>query len=546
MQQMRGAAGSAVAMVILVAGSALAAPGALPSNGTQVNKDPARGIDPTKSGGRTDVVGGSLTAGGAESPWIAFEQKSGSGQHIFVRVFKSGAWKTQGQSLNIDPAAQAEGPAIDFAGPNRATPWVAWYEPSSDLGGALQVFASRFCAAANAVCSAANVWIPEGQDRSGGNAIPSLNIHTDRDAENPSIAGGATTAGNDPGPWVAWQEKDGNIASSGTHDQIFVSKPVKLGSAGAACPVGTKPAGGPSVSFFCWQQVGLERLAKSGSNVGATDPTLNVDPSRAGVEPDVAFTGPSDTVTWVVWYEEGASHLGLHSNAMVFAAKVVANGGADGGFAWRAEGRDTASFDGTLDNSGTNSFGACAESSANEERCALNKNVNKDAVDARVASGTLTDAGTTVPWVVWSEDLGGGTHGIFISRLVNGDHFELFNAGQPVSTITRNATKPDIEFLGHVPYVSWLEKVSGKERLFVGHFKNAATSPQFVLDTPGGVKLLPGTTITTVTGFRQPIATTCQANPFTSDGSACPGGTRFPFFSFTKVGSPQRIFAQHR
>ena len=73
--------------------------------------------------------------------------------------------------------------------------------------------------------------MPEGQDR--GSGVPSLNIHTNRDAENPSVAGGATVSGNAPVPWVAWQEEDGNVAGSGNHDQIFVSKPVKNAAANA-------------------------------------------------------------------------------------------------------------------------------------------------------------------------------------------------------------------------------------------------------------------------------------------------------------------------
>ena len=67
--------------------------------------------------------------------------------------------------------------------------------------------------------------MPEGQDR--GSGVPSLNIHTDKEAENPSVAGGAAVPGNDPVPWVAWQEQDGNVNGSGNHDQIFVSKGVK-------------------------------------------------------------------------------------------------------------------------------------------------------------------------------------------------------------------------------------------------------------------------------------------------------------------------------
>ena len=54
--------------------------------------------------------------------------------------------------------------------------------------------------------------------------MPSLNINTDREAENPAVAGGATVAGADPVPWVAWQEIDGANAEGDQRDQIFVSR----------------------------------------------------------------------------------------------------------------------------------------------------------------------------------------------------------------------------------------------------------------------------------------------------------------------------------
>src|ERR1700744_2622402 len=173
----------------------------LPADGSQVNNDPAAGIDPHQNAGASDVVGGSLWLNGPRVPWGTFEQQSGSSQQIFVRAFKNGQWVTQGKSLNISPNVEAEAPSIDFAGAGRNVPWTSWYEPNQALGGAKQVFASRFDPTANA-------WVPEGQDR--GSGVPSLNIHTDKEAENPSVAGGATVPGNAPVPWVTWEEQGGN------------------------------------------------------------------------------------------------------------------------------------------------------------------------------------------------------------------------------------------------------------------------------------------------------------------------------------------------
>ena len=342
-------AGLAAVGVLLAGPAARAAFLPLPANGSQVNNDVANAIDPNQDAGVSDVAGGTLTAGKVQVPWATFEQKSRDSQQIFVRAFKNGAWVTQGfpASLNIDPTAEAEAPSIDFAGAGRTVPWVAWYEPNAAFGPPTNIFASRFNAGAN-------LWLPSGQDRSGGSHLPSLNIHTDRTAENPSVAGGAAVAGADPVPWVAWEENDG-VASDTTRRQIFVAKALEQATAGPACPIGTKPAGGNNENGFCWQQVGLERLdPTSPTSLDKGDPTLNVDPTRSGVEPDIAFTGNGDTVAWVVWYEEDPTGIsGLRSNEMVFAARMVADGTADGGFHWLAVGNGTAGQTNVLDTSGT-------------------------------------------------------------------------------------------------------------------------------------------------------------------------------------------------
>jgi hypothetical protein len=518
-----------LAAALVAAGTAGAVIG-LPSDGSQVNNDPAVGIDPNQNAGLSDVVGGSLAAGGPRVPWATFEQQTGSAQQIFVRAFKNGQWVTQGQSLNIDRNVEAEAPSIDFAGPGRTVPWDAWYEPNAALGKETQIFASRFVAPAN-------TWQPEGQDRGGG--APSLNINTDKEAENPSVAGGAAVPGADPVPWVAWEEQDGNVNGSGNHDQIFVSKGVKQAAANAPC-TGFKPSANNSVSNFCWQQVGLDRLAKDGGSSATGDPTLSIDPSRNGVEPDIAFTGPSDKVAWTVWYEKDASNIGLRNNEQVFAAKIVADPNADGGFHWQAVGNGTAGQTNILDTSGANGFGPCAASTAAEDACSLNKVAGNDAEDPRVASGTLTPGGTTVPWVVWSEDVG-GHHAIFVSRLV-GDHFELFNGGNPVSAPDQDAGTPDITFYGNTPYISWTVSKGDVKKGFVGHFDQYGA---FVADTPGGISLNPKHGAAPLIDARVPLSSSCTADPFTADGSTCaPGQINAAFDTFTTAGSPQRLFSQ--
>jgi hypothetical protein len=127
---------------------------------------------------------------------------------------------------------------------------------------------------------------------------------------------------------------------------------------------------------------------------------------------------------------------------------------ADGGFSWKAEGNGTTGQTAILDTTGANGFGNCAASVAAEDGCSLNKVAGNDAEDPRVATGSLDPTKLTVPWVVWSEDVG-GHHAVFVSRLVDGDHFELFNNGNPISG-NADAATPDITFFGNTPYISWV------------------------------------------------------------------------------------------
>jgi hypothetical protein len=535
--------------VLASAGSAFALQGLPP--GQQVNNDPAAGINPALSvsgeaPSNADVVGGALTAGKVAVPWAVFRQATTGKDQIFSRSFAGGAWTTRGAgtvgggsvspafsgSLNFDQAQDGEAPAIDFAGAGRTVPWATWYENTS--GGAFgsnNIFASRFDATQNK-------WVFAGQGRGLGGAagvqVPSLNIHTNQDAENPSVAGGSFTPGGNPGPWITWQETSPTTTGTVTNpDQIFVEKP--LGPGRTDC-TGVTPAGGAPLGGFCWQQTGNHRLGG--------DPSLNVDPTRNGIEPDIAFTGPSDSVPWVVWYETdttGTSTPALQSNDMVFAAKGI-TGAQDGGIQWQVVGSQ---LQGILDNSGANGFGTCAASAVNEQQCSLNKtpaDVNTDAEDPRVAAGTMNPANPTVPWVAWDEGPHNGVHQVFVSRLVGtgtAAHFELANNGAPISIGANDSSRPDITFSGNTPYVTWHEDIGGGvEKAFVGHFVNAA-NPTFVLDS-SNTPLSP----TSSADVREPISSGCTANPFNADGTACQGGAvGTPFFLSTNGTSTRSLFA---
>jgi hypothetical protein len=543
--------------VLASAGSAMALQGLPP--GGQVNDDSAAGINPALSVSgedptNADVVGGALTAGKVAVPWSIFRQTEASGakDQIFSRSFAGGVWTTRGNgtvgggsisppfsgSLNFDQGQDGEAPSIDFAGAGRTVPWATWYEHTA---GATfnnnNIFASRFD---NTGDANQGKWIFAGQGRGVGGAagvqVPSLNIHTNQDAENPSVAGGSFTPGNNPGPWITWQETSPTTTGTVTNpDQIFVEKPIGPGSANCT---GVTPGGTASAPLggFCWQQTGNQRLGG--------DPTLNVDPTRNGIEPDIAFTGASDSVPWVVWYETdttGTSTPTLQSNDMVFAAKGIAGTG-DGGIQWQVVGNQA---QGLLDTSGANGFGACAATAAAEQQCSLNKtpaDVNTDAEDPRVAAGTMNPANPTVPWVAWDEGPHNGVHQVFVSRLVGtgaAAHFELANNGAPISIGANDSSRPDITFSGNTPYVSWHEDTGGGvEKAFVGHFVNAA-NPTFVLDS-SNTSLTP----TSQADVREPISSGCTANPFNADGATCQGGAiGTPFFLFTNGTSPLSLFS---
>jgi hypothetical protein len=279
------------------------------------------------------------------------------------------------------------------------------------------------------------------------------------------------------------------------------------------------------------------------------DPSQNIDRARDGVEPDIAFTGPNDTVPWVVWYEKGTGGAGLSSKDMVFASKAVApaslptppTGTVDGGFAWVSVGSGTTSgTQGVLDNTPT-SGGFCGQNATNEAACSLNKNAIKDAEDPRVAAGTMNAANATVPWVTWDEDVN-GVKQIFVSRLVGGTHFEVANQGQPISLGANDSTRPDITFSGNTPYVSWREDEGGATKLFLGHFVNPA-NPTFVLDE-SNIALTPTGAGAGQADVRSPISSGCIATPQNADGAACQGGAiGTPFFLFTQGSSPLTLFA---
>ena len=151
----------------------------------------------------------------------------------------------------------------------------------------------------------------------------------------------------------------------------------------------------------------------------------------------------------------------------------------------------------------------------------------------------MNPANPTAPWVTWDETVG-GVHQVFVSRFVAtpAPHFQIVNGGQPISTGGVDSTRADITFSGNTPYVTWREATSAGTVGFVGHFVGAA-NPTFVLDE-SDIPLTP----TAQADVREPISSSCTANPFNADGAACQGGAvGTPFFLFTNGTNPRGLFA---
>ena len=462
---------------------------ALPPGG-QVNDDKAAGIDKTLSvsgegPANADVVGGALTGGKPAVPWAVLRQTEPAGAHdqIFARSFAGGSWTTRGSgtvggrssaapqfsgSLNFDQGQDGEAPAIDFAGTERTVPWATWYENTSGtelrkqqhLREPLRQHGRRQPGQVDLRRPG-----PRHRRRLGAGPVAEHRHQPGRrkPVDRRRLGGRPDEARSVGDVRRSSPASKGSIRSS-PRGRSGRGWPTATASRPRAC---RSKATCPRSAGFCWQQTGIPR--------SGTDPSLNVDTSREGVEPDIAFTGTNDGVPWIVWYEKGPSANGLHANEMVFAAKGVKDGeAANGGFHWVAVGQ---AFSGTLDTSGTNHLGPCGESGAAEVRCSLNRNTNANAEDPRVASGTMNPANPTSPWVTWDEEVN-GVKQVFVSHLVGSGaeaHFELANGGAPISTGTGDATRPDITFSGHTPYVTWRQEVEGTTKAFTGHFANPAT-----------------------------------------------------------------------
>ena len=387
--------------------------------------------DKTQAAAGYKIEMGSLEAGKPLGAWITWSEKQGNTQQIFVSKQNGNKFEPAGASLNIHSNLVAEGPSIDFAGTDRTVPWVSWFEPSPRAGASpKQVFASRFNAASG-------LWIPAGQDR-GGNE-PSLNIHTNKLAQDPNLVGGTTDPTKAPSPWVCWQE----VSANNNAVEIFVSHAVS----------DTTALGG-----FKWQPVGLNRSGTASD----PEPSVNLDVT-GGSNSDhckIVFAETSNAVPWVVWAEKLRT-----SPTQIFVARAVADATAGaGGFKWQF-------------------VPNCTPQDAS--KCALNVNPTKDAFEPAMAAGTVIAGQATVPWIVWTEVGSNGKLQIFVNRLDQVSRNAFLNVGGSLNVDQgRDAHAPDITFINNVPFVAWDEEVGTTRRLFIRHLASDPQTGTWVLDTP--------------------------------------------------------------
>ncbi len=380
--------------------------------------------DPGQAARSPALAAGSATAGAAANLWAAWAENAQGGlRQILVSELVDNVFQPRGASLNIHANVVADQPSLAFAGENRAVPWVAWSEPSPGFGNVPQVFASRFNAATG-------LWQPAGQDR--GDHEPSLNLNTAREATHPFIFGGSGDPARLPVPWVVWEE----LSGGSNFAQIFVAHGVQDDAA---------------LGGFHWQAVGAARATG--------EPSLNVDSRRDGLHPSAAFAEADNAVPWVAWYELGAGRP-----SRVFAARGLPDASSPGGFKW-------------LD------VPACT---ADEASCALNLDPGHDAEDPSLAAGALVAGEAAVPWIAWAEVGANDKSQVVVARLDVSTENSFVQVGGSLNVDPEHdAVQPSLVFLGHVPYVAFLED-DGNGRLAtqLRHLASDAQTGTWALDTP--------------------------------------------------------------
>ena len=250
---LRRAALAGAGAALIAAGSAGAVAG-LPSDGAQVNDDPAP-IDPGAERRASDVAGGALAAGGPACPGRRSSRSVGRlAADLRPRLQERRLGDAGSRVAQHRPDAEAEAPSIDFAGrgSHRALGRLVRAERAARRP--TNIFASRFNAAANR-------WLPSGQDRGAAHPV----------AQHPHEHGGEPLGrrrrhGRGQRPRALDHmggERRRRRLRTATTDLRLEGR--QAGRRRQPC-TGFKPSDGDNVNGFCLQQVGLDRLARGGGS----------------------------------------------------------------------------------------------------------------------------------------------------------------------------------------------------------------------------------------------------------------------------------------
>ena len=145
---------------------------------------------------------------------------------------------------------------------------------------------------------------------------------------------------------------------------------------------------------------------------------------------------------------------------------------------------------------------------------------------------------------MWAEDTGTGKHAIFVVAAGRRRPLRAVQRRRPASR-TRAATpaRPDITFFGNVPYVSWIEAQGERQARIRRPFRQRRVRARHV---PLASRWRRGPSRASLIDARVPLSSSCTADPFTNDGSACPvAAVNAPFLTCSPpADSPQRLFGQ--
>jgi hypothetical protein len=185
-------------------------------------------------------------------------------------------WQSVADTLNFDPARNAQEPDMVFAGVGNVTPWVVWRETNTE--GIGHIFAK---------VAITQSWQSVGRQEACGNseAACTLNLNPEHNAGRPRIAAGTLSNETSATPWVVFAEQ----AATGVYE-IRVLR-LDIGAPTDNTDDRFTPVGG-SVNAQC--------LSQGSFTV------------QGGGQPDIYFVGHVPHVAWVEGLGSGGQLFVCH------------------------------------------------------------------------------------------------------------------------------------------------------------------------------------------------------------------------------------------